>query len=132
MNAYLLTELVAGLPARIGMLAEVSAALRDARVDIRAISAYQRDEEAKFLLVTNDADAAEEVLANLGSDVRRKTVLAVEVADQPGGLAEAAKRIADAGIELEYVFGTSAQEALGPETTLVFKTSDDEKAVTLF
>ncbi len=131
-NAYVSSEIVAQLPAKVGLLAEVAAAVRDSGVNVKAISAYEREGVGKFLLVTSDDAKAREALRAMGAETREKQVLIVQMPDEPGSLTEAAGRIAAAGINIEYVFGSAAQEATGPETMLVFGTSDDEAAAKLF
>ncbi|MBE0476065.1 MAG: ACT domain-containing protein [Coriobacteriia bacterium] len=127
-SARVIAQLVAKMPARVGLLADVAGGLRAANVDIRAISAYERG-EGTFLLVTDDNARASEVLSGMGAEVRERSVLAVSMPDRPGALEEAARRIAEAGINIDYAYGTTTS---GAETaTVILKTDDDEKAAGL-
>jgi hypothetical protein len=127
-SALIAKELVASLPAKLGLLAEVAAAVRGKGVNIKAVSAYERDGEGKFLLVTDDNAKAAEALESMGATPREKSVVMVEMEDRPGALEEACKTLADAGINIEYVYGASG---LVGKARLVFSTSDDERAVKL-
>jgi hypothetical protein len=130
-NARLIRQLMLTLPARVGLLAEVSNVLHDAGLDIVAIDAYEREGTGTFLLVTDDQDRARDALAALGGAVVEQPAVAVELANETGALAEAAGRIADAGVNIEYVYGSAAQEALGPTAVLIFRTTDDAKVAEL-
>jgi hypothetical protein len=127
-SALIAKELVASLPAKLGLLAEVAAVVRGQGVNIKAVSAYERDGEGKFLLVTDDNAKAAEALKSMGASPREKSVVMVEMEDRPGALEEACKTLADAGIDIEYVYGASG---LVGKARLVFSTSDDERAVKL-
>lgn len=121
-------QLVCSTQARIGLLADIAEALRDAGVNIMAMSAYERDGEAKFLMVTSDNEKATGAICGVGADVRQKSVVLVDMPNTPGALEVASRKIADAGINIEYVYGTAGAADMA---TVVFKTADDEQAVRL-
>jgi hypothetical protein len=128
-SARLAKELVAKIPARVGLLADVTEAIRQAGVNIVAVSAYERDGVGKFLLVTSDNAAATAALGRLNAEVTEKPVVTIDMPDEPGALEKAARTIAEAGINIRYAFGTAAGSGL---STIVFKTDDDAKAAGLF
>jgi len=122
-------QLVATMPTRVGLLADITDAIRAAGVNISAVSAYERDGQAKFLLVTDDNAKTAEALGRLNADVHEKDVVLVELENRVGALADAAKKIAEATINIEYSYGTTGP---GDKAWLVFKTSDDVKTIGLF
>ena len=122
-------QLVATMPTRVGLLADISDTIRSAGVNITAISAYERDGQAKFLLVTDDNTKAGEALGRLAADVREKDVLIVELDNRVGALADVARKFAEAGINVEYTYGTTGP---GDKARLVFKTSDHMRSLGLF
>ena len=122
-------QLVATMPTRVGLLADISEAIRSAGVNITAISGYEREGQAKFLLVTDDSAKAAEALGRMAADVREKDVVLVELDNRVGALADAAKKISEAGINVEYTYGTTGP---GDKAWLVFKTADDAKVLGLF
>ena len=69
-----------------GRLAEVTAILRDAGVNIRALSLADTTDFGVLRLIVNDNDKATAALRNQGFTVGKTRVLAVEVNDEPGGL----------------------------------------------
>lgn len=129
LSARLTDQLVANIPARVGILADVAQALHEAGVNISAISAYERDGIGKFLLVTDDNEKAKAALARLNADVHDRSVLVLQMHDKPGALEDATTKIAEAGINIDYCYGTANG---GGTATVVFKTADNPAAANLF
>lgn len=127
-KARMASQIAATIPARIGLLADVCEALREASVNVTSISAYERDGIGKFLLVTSNNAEAMKALSRLNADFVEKPVLEVELPNEPGALEEAARTMAEAGINVEYCYGTVS----GGTALVVFRTSDDRKALSLF
>jgi hypothetical protein len=127
-TARMATQIAATIPARVGLLADVCEALHASGVNITAISAYERDGIGKFLMVTSNNAEAAKALSRLNADYLEKPVLAVELANEPGALEEATRAMAEAGINVEYCYGTVS----GPTAVVVFRTSDDMRALSLF
>jgi len=129
MSTGRLTEqLVCSMPTRVGLLADVAEALREAGVNIMAISAYERDGKGKFLMVTDDNVKATAALARLNAEVRARAVVAVEMPNRVGALDEVARKIAEAGVNIDYIYGTGG----GAETaTVIFATDEDDEVLEL-
>jgi len=111
---------------KVGLLLEVTEAVAKAKVNITAICAYAMENSAYFMLTTDGHAKAKKMLASLGAHVEEKDVVEVEMPNKPGELEKVATRIADAGINIEYVYGTAR---VGKTATCVFKTADDAKAI---
>jgi len=114
------------LPTRAGLLSDVTGAIADAKVNITAICAYEMAKNAYFMLATDSAAKARKALAFLRIGIEIEDVIVVEMPNKVGELKKVAKRIADAGINIDYMYGTAAA---GKSSTCVFKTSDDRKAI---
>ncbi len=127
-SARMATQLVCSLPTRVGLLADIAETLRQANLNVIAISAYERDGNAKFLLVTSDNAEASDALGRFNADVREKSVVLVDMPNKAGALEEIAKKIAEAGINIEYSYGTAGA---ADKATVVFKTADDAKVASL-
>ena len=111
---------------KVGLLSEVTAAIAKAKANITAICAYAMENTAYFMLTTDGHAKAKKALGFLGAQVEEKDVIEVEMPNKPGELEKVAKRIADAGIDIQYMYGTAR---LGKTATCVFKTADDQKAI---
>jgi len=87
-----------------GRLAEVTGALGDAGVNIRALSLADTSGFGILRLIVNDIEKARDVLHRKGFTVRETDVIAVEVPDRPGGLAGVLGALAEDGINIEYMY----------------------------
>jgi len=126
--AELRNEIMFKAPTRVGLLAEVSEALHEAGVNILAIGAYDKGDMAEFILLTSDNRLTGEALAPLGGEVSLAPVVVAEVENRPGTLAVVARRLADAGINVAQIHGTSTDS---PTMTLVLLTSEETRVVDL-
>ena len=89
---------------RPGMLGEVTAALAEKKVNLRAVNAWVEDGEGVIRMVVDQAGPAKKALKAHGWEVEEKDILEVEVADKPGALAAAAIALGEAGVNIEHVF----------------------------
>jgi len=104
-------EVLFKAPTRVGLLADVTAALNDAGVNIIAIGAYDKGDMGEFLLITSNNKLAYEALSKLGGEMNMQSVVVAEVANQPGELAAISRVLADNGINVSQVFATSVDGA---------------------
>jgi len=111
---------------KVGLLSEVTTAIAGAKVNITAICAYAMDKDAYFMLTTDSNAKAKKALAPLGVTLEEGDVVEIEVPNKAGELQKAAKRLADAGIDVEYMYATAGA---GKTATCVFKTADDKKTI---
>lgn len=114
------------MPNRVGLLSEVTTAVAKAKVNITAICAYAMENSAYFMLTVDSNAKAKKALASLGVGIEEKDVVEVEMANKPGELQKVAKKMADAGIDIEYMYATAGK---GKTPIGVFKTADDPKAI---
>ena len=111
---------------KVGLLWRVTAAIAGAKVNITAICAYAMENSAYFMLTTDSNAKAKKALASLGVGMEEKDVVEVEMLNKAGELQKVAKKIADAGIDIEYMY---AAAGAGKTAICVFKTADDKKAI---
>jgi hypothetical protein len=110
-----------------GRLAEVTAILRDAGVNIRALSLADTTDFGVLRLIVNDNDAAEQALRAEGFTVGRTKVLAVEVADEPGGLNKVLDPLWMQNVNVEYMYAFANPQC--KNAIMVFRFDDHEKAL---
>lgn len=118
-------QLSFSLPNRIGLLSELSSFLTAAKINIEAICAYGMGDEGYFMIVTDNNAKAKKVISQMGAEVKVEEVIAVEMPNKVGQMRQAAKRISDAGVDIDYVYGSPVQGKM----TVIFKTADDKKAL---
>jgi hypothetical protein len=88
-----------------GALAEVAAAISDAGVNIAAATCIGPGERAEMHILVPRAEPVKHALAISHLAVtREREVVVVDVEDRPGVLADLARRIARAGVDLDLVY----------------------------
>ena len=114
------------IPNKVGLLSDVTTAIAGAKVNIAALCAYAMENSAYFMLTTDSNAKAKKAIGSLGVGIEEKDVVEVEMPNKPGELQKVARRITDAGIDIQYMYGTAK---VGKMATCVFKTADDKKAI---
>ncbi len=98
-------DLVIDIENEPGALARVAAAVSDAGVNIAAATCLGTGERAEVHILVPHAEAAKHALAISHLAVsREREVVAVEVVDRPGVLADLTRPIARAGVDLDLVY----------------------------
>ena len=109
-----------------GRLAEVTAILRDAQVNIRALSLADTTDFGVLRLIVNDNDKATAALKNQGFTVGKTQVLAVEVSDEPGGLNRVLDPLWQQNVNVEYMYAFANPQC--QNAIMIFRFDDIEKA----
>src|SRR4051812_4450286 len=98
-------DLVIDIDNAPGALAQVSAAVSDAGVNIAATTCIGSGERAELHILVPHAEAAKHALAISHVAVtREREVVVVDVQDRPGVLADLTRKIAHAGVDLDLVY----------------------------
>jgi hypothetical protein len=127
-KVQLRNEILFKAPTRVGLLADVSEALDAAGVNILAIGAYDKAGAGEFLLLTSNNRLAAEALAPLGGELDIVPVVAAEVENAPGELAKIARRIANAGLNIEQIHATTTDS---PTAMIIMRTVDEVSVINL-
>ncbi|MGO9377850.1 MAG: hypothetical protein ACLPN1_02245 [Dissulfurispiraceae bacterium] len=114
------------IPNSMGLLAAVGTALSKAKVNIEALCAYGMGGTAYFMLIIDNPSMGRKALATLGGKVSVDDVIIVEIPNKTGAIEKVAGKIAAAGIDITYIYGT-AGSCRNP--LCVIKTADDKKAL---
>ena len=112
---------------KAGALAEVTRILGESGVNIRALSLADTKDFGILRLIVNDNEKAKEVLGPRGFTVRKTEVVAVEVPDRPGGLAEILKVLSEANINVEYLYAFVQQS--GENAIIIFRFDETDRAI---
>jgi hypothetical protein len=91
-------------PGQLGRLCRVMA---QAGVNIRGVSVADASDVSIIRLIVNNPKAAQSALREAGLCAVAQNVLVVDLEDKPGALEEMAIRLGEAGINVQYVYGTS-------------------------
>lgn len=88
-----------------GALARIAAAVSDAGVNLSAATCTTPGERAQMHILVKHPGAAKHALATAGVTVTgEREVVVVDVEDRPGILADLARRVAEAGVDLDLVY----------------------------
>jgi hypothetical protein len=110
--------------------AKLCGLLKDAGINIEAISVCEFTEGGVVRIVVDDEREAVKLLRGKGYGVLVRVVLAVTLDDKPGALGEALSRLARARINVNYCYGSRPPG--GGETEIVFAVDDAVRADILF
>lgn len=112
-----------------GRLAEVTRLLGEGGINIRALTLADTSDFGILRLIVSDNARALKILKEAGFTVGKTEVVAVEVPDRPGGLAEILDRLGKAGTNVEYMY--AFVEKSGDDAVVIFRFDDPEQAVEL-
>lgn len=105
-----------------GVLARLGEALGAADISIEGISAFTGQGRGVVHVLVPDAERALDVLRDAGLDVRAaREVIVVDVPHATGSLGMVARRLADAGVNIEQAYTAS-------DNRLVFAVDDHDAA----
>ena len=119
-------QIVATTPNKVGMLAEVTAVAAGAGVNILAICAYSMEGQAKFMMLTSDNAKAITALKGKKIAAEETDVVSVSLSNKVGAAKELAEKLAKAGIDLNYCYGSTGN---GSEALFVLSAKDINKAI---
>jgi hypothetical protein len=100
-------DLTITLEDRPGRLADLGEATGKAEINIEGMCAISGAGRAEVHVLVDDAAAAREALGSAGIEVDAESdVLLIDVEDRPGTIGEVARRVADAGVNIDLVYST--------------------------
>ena len=114
---------------KFGRLAEVTRILGDAGVNIRTLSLADTSDFGILRLIVNDTEKAKNVLKERGFTVSKTEVVAVEIPDRPGGLADILQALDADGINVEYMY--AFVERCGENAVMIFRFDETQKAIAM-
>ena len=112
---------------RAGRLAEVTKALAEAQVNIRALSLADTSDFGILRLIVTDTEKAKEALKAKGFTVGRTSVVAAEVDDSPGGLHKILEVLTAGQVNVEYMYAFVTQS--GQNAILIFRFDRTDQAI---
>jgi hypothetical protein len=110
-----------------GRLAVSCRALADAGVNILTLSLADTQQFGILRLIVRDWERAKAVLEQAGCVVRMTEVVAIEMVDKPGALADTLVAVGQAGLNVEYLYAFTFKR--GNCGVLVFRFDDPDKAI---
>ena len=96
-------------------------------IDIRSLYLADTQQYGILRMIVSDWEKASAILQSQGFTVKVTEVLAVEVADRPGGLADILEDLDGTGINIEYMY--AFPNACDNRAILIFRFSDPDAAI---
>jgi hypothetical protein len=110
-----------------GHLARPCVVLAEAGINLLTLSLADTEQFGILRLIVREWQRARDVLTQAGFAVTATEVLAIEVPDRPGGLAELLKLLERAKVNVEYMYAFTA--SIGTRAVLVFRFEDADAAM---
>ena len=101
------TQISAFIANRAGTLAALAADLARHAISIQAVTIATLADHAVVRLVVSDTRKALHLLGERGVLVVSSPILAVDIPDEAGALARVAQRLARAGVNIDYAYGST-------------------------
>ena len=114
---------------KAGSIGEVTAILRDAGVNIRALSLADTTDFGVLRMVVNNVIKAEQALSAAGFTVGKTNIIAVSIDDSPGGLNKILDPIYAQDINVEYMYAFANPKQY--QAVMVFRFDDIDKAINI-
>ena len=92
-----------------GSLVDITDTLAEKNVNLRALSIADTQDFGLLRLIVNDNDAAVSALSDKGYVLKVTEVVGVKIGDQPGKLSKALSVLAQAGVNVEYLYAFMAR-----------------------
>ena len=89
---------------RAGQLSEITKVLAQSGIDLRAIHIAETADYGVLRIITTRPQDAASILLEHGFVLSMTPVIALSVPDQPGGLAGVLEILAEANIDIEYMY----------------------------
>ncbi len=120
------TQLSVFLENRSGVMAELTTFLGDHGVNIRALSIAESRDFGVLRMIVPDPPATAALLRTRGYSLQEVEVLAVQVPDEPGGLAGALTALAAEGLNVDYLY--TFLDKLGNSAVILFRADNPDFA----
>jgi len=122
-----ITQLSIFVENKPGRLIAPCRALAEAGINVRALSLADTQRYGILRMIVSDPQAAQQVLEQAGFMVKATEVVAVEVPDRPGGLAQILAALEDTSINIEYMYAFPFGR--GENAVLIFRFDNPDAAI---
>lgn len=122
-------QISAFLANKPGVLADLCSALTERHINIRAMMVMDTVDVGTFRMLVDNVTIAQDVLRDAGAAYIVTPVITIPIPHKPGAFARIARALANAGVNIEYLYATAQQDSnlsIG-----VFRVSDPHGALDL-
>ena len=122
-----LKQIVISIENASGRLLEVTSALGEAGINLRALNLVDTGAFGQLRLLVSDIAAARRILMEMQIPAFVNEVVAVEIEDKPGSLAKLLEPLGKVNVNVVFMYafiGFSSEKAV-----MIFRFSDNDKAI---
>ncbi|MBW2606832.1 MAG: amino acid-binding protein [Deltaproteobacteria bacterium] len=122
-----LKQIVISIENSPGRLFEVTHALGEAGINLRALNLVDTGAFGQLRLLVSDISAARRILMEMQIPAFVNEVVAVEIEDKPGSLARLLEPLGEVNVNVVFMYafiGFSSEKAV-----MIFRFSDNDKAI---
>ncbi len=122
-----LKQIVISIENSPGRLLEVTRALGEAGINLRALNLVDTGAFGQLRLLVSDIASARRILMEMQIPAFVNEVVAAEIEDKPGSLAKLLKPLVEANVNVVFMYafiGFSSEKAV-----MIFRFSDNDKAI---
>ncbi|MBP1588260.1 MAG: hypothetical protein ILO53_07685 [Clostridia bacterium] len=112
---------------KAGRIADICEILGSSNIDLVALSVADTESYGVLRIITDNNEKAASVLRANGFIISSTDVLAVEIPNEPGALAEVLKSFDNEGISIEYIYAFVG--ASGSSARIIIRVNDNEKGI---
>lgn len=125
-KAALIKEVVVQVVDRVGVLSEILTPIAEQSLNIRGVNTVSLANEAQIRLIAEEPEKVVDALKSNGYAPRVEEIVAVELPNEAGALAQLTTKLAQAEIDIRASWASTGSEA---NTTLYLWTADNANAV---
>jgi hypothetical protein len=122
-----LKQIVVSIENAPGRLYEVTRAMGNAGINLRALNLVDTGAFGQLRLLVSDVAKARQLLMEMHIPATVNEVVAAEIEDRPGQLANVLKPILDADIQVVFMYAFLRQNC--EQAIMIFRFSDNDKAI---
>jgi len=123
-----LKQIVVSIENAPGRLLEVTEALGNAGINLRALNLVDTGAFGQLRLLVSDVNKARQILMEMHISAHVNEVVAVEIDDIPGSLARLLKPLRDAAINVIFMYAFIGLSSCD-KAVMIFRFSDNDRAV---
>ena len=110
-KAEKLEQISVFLENRAGVVAELCNALTEQQINIQALTVLDSFDVSTMRIIVDRPEPAKEALRTAGAAYVPVIVLGVAIPNVPGSLGQVARKIAEAGVNIEYMYASTLRDA---------------------
>lgn len=129
LTAEIVNHLMITVENKVGTLSQVSEVIASAGINLVAICGYTVDHKGFVMFVSDDNRRAGKLLRDKGYNVREEEAVLATILNRPGALQSLAQKIADAGIDLDLIYGSV--DPKGKTSAIVLVSENNQAVLTL-